>query len=464
MSPYRYIVPLTGDLRFGRSILGGKGHNLQRLIHENFHVPGSFVITTEAYREVLWALVRGPRTWSGIEEFGQAVSSVPLPPQLEAEILSAARALKTITGGALVVRSSATSEDHAQGSMAGQAASFMNVLTEEELLDSVRGSWASLFGREGLTYRSRGPGTTDLPEMAVVVQQLVPADRAGVLFTRDPVTGDSERIVVSASWGLGETVVAGRAADTVAIDRRSGIVIEADIANKTERHRPHPRGGTAVELVSPLDAVRPVVDRSLALRLHELSQRVERVFGVPQDIEWAEWGGRLYLLQSRPVTSSAGSRLSVWSNTNVGEALPGVGTPFTWGMIRSFSRKGLVHAFKGLGCKVPEDYPIVGIIRGRVYMNLSEFMSVASQVPFVTPDTLQRLAGGGGAAALPRRYVALSRTRFLTRFPLTAVTQLLARTITPARIALWSQRFRDFSRDFAALRPAALSRQELVSW
>ncbi len=464
MTSFRYIVPLTGDLGFGRPILGGKGHNLQRLVHENFHVPGSFVITTEAYREVLRGLVRAERTWKGIEEFGKAVSAVALPAQVEAEIVRAAEALKTITGGALVVRSSATSEDHAQGSMAGQAASFMNILTEEELLDSVRRCWASLFGREGLTYRSRHPGTADLPEMAVVVQQLVPAHRAGVIFTQDPVSGDADRLIVSASWGLGETVVAGRASDTVAIDRRSGAILEAEIANKTEQQLPRPEGGTVVETVPPLDAKRPVVDELFAKRLHELALRVERVFGVPQDIEWAEWGGRLYLLQARPVTAGTRPRRTVWSNTNVGEALPGVGTPFTWGFIRSFSRKGLVHAFKGLGCKVPEEYPIVGNIRGRIYMNLSEFMSVSSQVPFVTPDTLQRLAGGGGSEALPGTYEALPRTRFLMRFPLTAVTQLLARTITPARIALWSQRFKAFSREFAARQPATLSRQELVEW
>jgi rifampicin phosphotransferase len=464
MPSFRYIVPLTGDRGFGRSILGGKGHNLQRLVYENFHVPGGFVITTEAYREVLRGLVRGARDWDGIEEFGDAVSAVPLPPQLEEEILRAARALKTITGGALVVRSSATSEDHAQGSMAGQAATFMNILTEDELVDSVRGCWASLFGRESLTYRSRGPATTDLPEMAVVVQQLVPADRAGVLFTRDPVSGDGDRMIVSASWGLGETVVAGKASDTVAIDCHSGAILEAEIANKTEQHLPRPEGGTVVESVPTKDATRPVVDHSFAVRLHALGLRVERVFGVPQDIEWAEWSGRLYLLQARPVTANARPRRTVWSNTNVGEALPGVGTPFTWGFIKSFSRKGLVHAFKGLGCTVPEDYPIVGNIRGRVYMNLSEFMSVSSQVPFVTPDTLQRLAGGGGAEALPGTYEAMPRTRFLARFPLTAVSQLLSRTITPARIALWSQRFKAFSREFATRHPGSLSRQELVDW
>lgn len=464
MSSFRYIIPLTGDLGYGRDVLGGKGHNLQRLVHENFHVPGSFVITTEAYRAVLRGLVRGEGSGAGIKAFGQAVSTVPLPPQLRDEILRAARALKTITGGALVVRSSATAEDQALGSMAGQAASFMNVLTEQELLDAVRGCWASLFGREGLTYRSRQPGSSDLPEMAVVVQQLVPAERAGVLFTRDPVRTDADRILVSASWGLGETVVAGKAADTVAIDRRTGAIVEAEIANKTEQHLPRPGGGTAVKSVPAKDANRPVVDESLALQLRDLAQRVERVFGAPQDIEWAQWSGRLYLLQARPVASRGRPRRVVWSNTNVGEALPGVGTPFTWGFIKSFSRKGLVHAFKGLGCTVPEDYHIVGNIRGRIYMNLSEFMSVATQVPFVTPDLLQRLAGGGGAEALPGTYETLPRTRFFARFPLTAVTQLLARTLTPARIALWSQRFKTFRSEFEARSPAALSRLELVQW
>ncbi len=464
MASYRYIVPLTGQPGYGRELLGGKGYHLQRLVRENFHVPGSFVITTEAFREVLGALVRGDRVWSGIDEFGKAVAGVAMPSLLRREIVRAARALKTLTGGALVVRSSATSEDHEQSSMAGQAASFMNVITEDQLLDAVRNCWASLFTREGITYRSRRPGASDFPEMAVVVQQLIPAHRAGVLFTRDPLRNDPERMLVSASWGLGETVVSGKAADTVTIARSSGAIVEARIADKTEQHVPLPDGGTTLVPVAPGDVKRPVVDPGLARRLRHLAVTAEAAFGRAQDIEWGEWGGRLYVLQTRPVTTTGRPARSVWSNANVGEALPGVGTPFTWGFIRSFSRKGMIHAFKGLGCVVPESYPIVGNIRGRVYINLSEFMSVASQVPFVTPDMLQRLAGGGGAQALAGTYQQMPRTRFLSRFPLTAVTQLLARTITPARIALWSQRFKQFSREFNGTHFAAQTPGELVRW
>ncbi len=464
MADYRYIVPLLGERIFGRKLLGGKGYHLQQLVYHNFHVPGGFVITTEAFREVMRELVLGERRWSGIEGIAEAVRRVRIPAAIRKEILDAASALRTLTGGALVVRSSATTEDHESGSMAGQAASFMNVLSERDLLRAVRACWASLFTREGITYRSRLVGATDQPEMAVVVQQLVPAHRAGVLFTVDPVLRTRDRMVVSASWGLGETVVSGRASDTVHIERDSGRIVHQEIALKEERLVPGARGGTAARAVPARDARRPVVDRSFAHRLHEVALRVEGAFDAPQDLEWAEWEGRIYLLQTRPVTSAEAPTRVVWSSTYVGEALPGVGTPFTWGFFQSFSRTGMVHAFKGLGCAVPERYAIVGRIRGRVYINISEFMSVASQVPFLTPGMLERLAGGGGAEAAEGTYDQLPRTRFLARFPWTVVTQLLARTVTPARVALWSQRFKQFSRSFGSLRLAALGRDALLEW
>lgn len=462
MVRYHYIVPLIGDLSFGRSHLGGKGQNLQRLIDLNCHVPGGFVITTAAFREVLrGVLAANPSLSPG--SLDEAMQRAPIPLAMQEEILDAARKLRTLTGAALVVRSSATAEDHQHSSMAGQAATFMNIVTGEQLLAAVCGCWASLFSRESVLYRSARMEAPPFPEMAVVVQQLVPAHRAGVLFTVDPVTGDEGNFLLSASWGLGETVVSGRAADTVYMDRDGGRVVQAEIAVKEGQLVPARGGGTRLAALAAKRAREPVLDSALCARLHGLAVRLEEAFGEPLDLEWAEWDERLYLLQARPVTAvRTGRPREVFSSSNVGEALPGVGTPFTWSIIHAFARRGLLHAFRGLGCKVPDDYSIIGRIRGRIYLNISEFMSVASQVPFVTPEMLERLAGGGGAEYVGGTFRQLPRTGFLARLPWTIGSTLFARTINPARVALWSPKFKAFTRRFERARLETFSRGDLL--
>lgn len=461
---YKYIVPLTGAASQGREELGGKAFNLQRLMEANFHVPGGFVVTARAFREVVAGLVADGGGWDGIDRMSELVCNARLPQRMVAEILSAAATLRTITGPALVVRSSATTEDLENSSMAGQAASFANVVTDDTLLQAIRGCWASLFTRETITYHSSQSPAGGFPEMAVVVQQLIPACRAGVLFTLNPVTGDTSQFLASASWGLGETVVAGRAADTVVLDRRSGAVVDEELADKKERLVPARGGGTARQPVPPELARAPVIDETFARTLVEVATRVEAVFGAPQDLEWAEWEGRVYLLQTRPVTAvGRKERRTVWSNANVGEALPGVGTPFTWSIIHSFSRKGFLHAFRGLGCCVPDGYEIVGSVRGRVYLNLSEFMSVTSQIPFISPKMLLQVAGGGGVDELEGTYRKLPRVGFLVRSPTTLSRLLWSRMVSPTRIALWSQKFKRFESEFPFDTLSQMSMEELAA-
>jgi pyruvate,water dikinase len=478
MAANRYVVPLLGDRIHGRDEIGGKAFNLQRLIHANFHVPAGIVVTTAAFREIFQSLVESGSPRSGDDWLVAALRAATLPKRMREEILTAVARLKTIAGNQLVVRSSATCEDDLHASMAGQAATFVNVSSPSELLGAIAGCWASLYSRESLVYRSRAAMEAPLAEMAVIVQQLIPAERAGVLFTVDPMTDESGTCLVSSGWGLGETVVSGRAADTSRLDKKSGAILERKIARKENKLVPSASGGTHWVPVPPGLADREVVDETFAARLAGLAGRVETVFGGPQDIEWAEWQGRIYLLQTRPITARAnacGSAAThavegprrdtprtVWSNSNVGEALPGVGTPFTWSFIQSFSRKGLVHAFKGFGCTVPPEYGIVGRIRGRLYLNLSQFMSVASQVPFVTPSLLQGVAGGGGADELPGTFAPLSKTRFVARFPARALQLLVRWALMPATVALWSQRFKEFTEAFAAADLESASREELL--
>jgi pyruvate,water dikinase len=458
-----YIFPLTGVGRAEPFLVGGKGYHLHRLVEGNFHVPGGFVITTRAFREVMALVVAShpPVTPEGLR---QRILDEPLPQAMEEAILTAAARLRSLAGLALVVRSSATLEDRLDCSMAGLNATYLNVRTSRQLMDAVRGCWASLFGPESLAYRLSVDHDPAALGMAVVVQQLIPAHRAGVLFTVDPVHQDPTRMWVNASWGLGETVVGGKEADNYVIDRSTGRIIEETVVRKRRMAVPGREGLTVEVPVLPEEVRKSVVDAVLARQLADLGVRVERMIGGPQDLEWAEWEDRIYLLQTRPVSGARRQRPAIWTNANVGEALPGVATPYTWAVIREFSKKGLVHAFQGLGCRVPEEYTIVGSIHGRVYLNISEFMAVASQIPFLTPAMMQQVAGGGGGAEESQgTYRKMGQGRFLALLPVTVGRLLAERALFASKVALFADHYSRVRNRLSALNLAALSDGALAS-
>jgi len=206
--------------------------------------------------------------------------------------------------GPLAVRSSAVGEDSAGASFAGQHASILNVTGGEALVEAVRAVWRSGRTESALAYRAR-MGVEGPPRMGVVVQRLAPAEVAGVLFTRNPLTGADER-VIEAAWGLGEAVVQG----LVVPDRyrlsRAGEVLERTPGRMRVAVRPLADGSVAPE---PLDAAQSGVrclDDARLVALHELALACERVWDGAHDLEWAFAGGETVLLQRRPITSLGG--------------------------------------------------------------------------------------------------------------------------------------------------------------
>ena len=216
-------------------------------------------------------------------------------------LLEAARALPT----PMAVRSSAVGEDSAGASFAGQHITVLNVPSAEDVETAVREVWWSANSDSAITYRKR-LGVFARPSVGVVVQSLLQPDTAGVMFTRNPITGADERII-EASWGLGEAVVAGRVIPDSFRVSREGAVLERRAGLKRFAIRSAPGGGTvdedvAAELVEALC----LSDEDLRA-LSALAADCERAYGPGRDIEWAFAGGRLYLLQCRAVTTSAGS-------------------------------------------------------------------------------------------------------------------------------------------------------------
>ena len=218
----------------------------------------------------------------------------------------------------------------------------------------------------------------------------MPADVAGVLFTANPRTSNASEMVINASYGLGHLVSDGRSCrDTYYIDKASGFLRDRVVGEKRWRGVPAAQGGVEERPVPDVLAGRQALDEHALARLTDLGRRIERHFGDARDVEWALLGDALYVLQARPIVQRAAvpvrrrkphgaeRRLTadpgvVWSNVNVGEALPGVATPLTWSVLSGFSDLGFRRAFAALGCTVPRRSNLVGNFRGRIYLNLSE--------------------------------------------------------------------------------------------
>lgn len=242
------------------------------------------------------------------------VAGLPVPPGValsvacvEAVVAGRPGALEALEpvvanlGGSVAVRSSAVGEDDQETSFAGQHVTLLNVRGEDELVDAIGEVHRSAHSASALAYRKR-MGIPGEPRIGVTVQQLVDADSAGVLFTRNPATGVEERLI-EASWGLGEAVVSGMIVPDSYRMAPDGTVLERDVGEKDVALRPGGDGGT-VEVAVDADDVEAFVlgDRELAM-LHDLTVRCEALYGPGLDIEWAFADGELRLLQCRAITS-----------------------------------------------------------------------------------------------------------------------------------------------------------------
>lgn len=203
-------------------------------------------------------------------------------------------------GGPLAVRSSAADEDGAAASFAGQHLTLLNVPSVEHLSSALSEVWWSANSDSAITYRQK-VGLFTRPSVGVVVQQLLDPECAGVMFTRNPVTGDDER-VIEAAWGLGEAVVAGLVIPDNYRIARSGEVIERKPGYKQIAVRRAANGGTIEEKLSPDLVERLCLDDQQLVELNQLAGKCEQIYGAGRDIEWAIAGGTLYLLQCRAIT------------------------------------------------------------------------------------------------------------------------------------------------------------------
>ncbi|MFI9593149.1 PEP/pyruvate-binding domain-containing protein [Nonomuraea sp. NPDC052265] len=366
------VIPLDDEAAADLGTAGGKGASLARLARAGLPVPGGFVVTTEAYRSFVSAF--GDEVAASGDP-GALFAAHEIPAGLATLIKAAHAALGDDV--AVAVRSSATAEDLPELSFAGQQDTFLNIRADG-LLEAVRRCWASLWNPRAVAYRERNGVPHDDVALAVVVQELVDADAAGIMFTADPVTGARDEIVVNASWGLGEAVVGGQVTpDTITLS--GGRVTGSRVADKTVM-TVRTASGTREEPVPEELRRRPVLDPPQAVELAALGERVQALYGMPMDVEWARRDGTFAILQARPITnlkpqveewndSLKGDYL--WTAGNLGEAIPDVMTPATWSFVRLF-----IH--EAMSASALPGFDLVGNIGGRFYMNLSVVHSIAA--------------------------------------------------------------------------------------
>src|SRR5437016_8677153 len=298
------------------AIVGGKGAHLGELSRiEGIRVPAGFCVTTDAFRRIMAEApsIDEPldrlsrlnpddretiRTLSA--EIRRTIEGIAIPDDLAAAItLALARLGKH---AAYAVRSSATAEDLPTASFAGQQDTYLNIVGPTAILQHINRCWASLFTERAVTYRLRNGFDHRKVHMAVVVQQMVFPEAAGVLFTADPVTSNRKLASVEATFGLGEALVPGLVnADTYTV--REGEVVAKTVAIKSLAIHALPAGGTQEEAIDPERQEQPALTDAQVARLAQLGRRIEAHFGHPQDIEWCLVDDGFQIVQSRPITT-----------------------------------------------------------------------------------------------------------------------------------------------------------------
>jgi pyruvate,water dikinase len=321
-----YTLPLA-DPQTTLETVGGKGLSLAKMIQAGFPIPNGFHITTEAYRAfvdannlqtmILTALKdSAPELPATLDAVSASISGFFAESKIPADIASAITNAYTDLNRqpsienrkSVAVRSSATAEDLPEASFAGQQETFLNIRGEADLLDAVKKCWASLWTARAIAYRIKNNIDQSTVALAVVVQEMVDAEAAGILFTVNPINGRRDEVVINAAWGLGESIVGGLVSpDTILADKATGKVQKYTLAEKTVITVRTEKGTREI----PLEDGRrhsKVMNEADVIALVNIASRIESYFGKPQDIEWCHiessgGEGKFFIVQSRPITT-----------------------------------------------------------------------------------------------------------------------------------------------------------------
>jgi pyruvate,water dikinase len=270
------------------ALVGGKTANLSRLV-AGYRVPAGFCLTTAAFD-------RAHRSaWTG-----------GLPRTIYAELAAAYQGLAALAGVAappVAVRPSAVDEDGDAASFAGQHETYLNIAGVDAIAEAVRRCWMSALAPRALAYRRERGLSIERVRLAVLIQQLVVADVSAVLFSANPLTGARDEVVINASWGLGESIVGGSVTPDTYIARKTGGALLSRLVAEKRRMTVAVPGGTREVEVPRLLQAQPALSVDHVAEMAALAESLEQHMGWPVDVECAYAGGKLYLLQCRPITT-----------------------------------------------------------------------------------------------------------------------------------------------------------------
>ncbi|HEQ71385.1 MAG TPA: phosphoenolpyruvate synthase, partial [Spirochaetia bacterium] len=311
-------------------LVGGKGANLGEMTAAGIPVPQGFIVTASAYFDFIEKTGIRDRIKSILDpvnvhdsrqlqdaaaQVQEIIKQAPMIPELAKEIESA---YAQMGSGLVAVRSSATAEDLPEASFAGQQATFLNIEGGAEVVKAVQNCWASLFGARAIFYRQEQGFEHFKVGIAVPVQRMVQSEAAGVMFTVEPNTSDLSKITIEAVLGLGEMIVSGDVTpDHYLVDKQSETIIKKEIKKQewklVKAGKPTAEDPNIKINLTPLEqAAQKITDEEI-ITLAKLGNKLEQHYGHPQDVEWAREGGKMYIVQTRPVTTIKASTADAYT-------------------------------------------------------------------------------------------------------------------------------------------------------
>ncbi len=351
----REVLFFNEEEAIALSLSGGKGSNLAKMSQANFPVPFGMIVTAEAYRQFIAQADFLPAMLCDLDythpdklveqaaHIRQILAQLELPENVVQSICEKLRTFPAET--CFSVRSSSTMEDLSGAAFAGQHDTFLNCYGETEILQKIRDCFISLWHDRAILYRHQQGFTQADVTMAVVVQKMVNAEKAGVGFSINPISSNVNEIMINANYGLGESVVSGEAEiDQFIVNKKDLSIVNASIAHKEICILPV-SGGTIEKVIESDKQDISCLSNDEVVKIAKLNQAVEKHYAFPQDIEWAIEKGELYLLQARPITTIAPH----WTRDESAERYPNVLTPFTWDYVEKAFHISLKHSFELMG-------------------------------------------------------------------------------------------------------------------
>ncbi|KKQ96460.1 MAG: phosphoenolpyruvate synthase [Candidatus Levybacteria bacterium RIFCSPHIGHO2_02_FULL_39_36] len=327
--PHGFVVPLYDVDKDDTAYVGGKGANLGEMIEAGFPVPGGFVVTSSAYFEFLkqnnldqkilhlLATINFDKDES-LNQVSKHIKNLILTGKIPDEIVTEVfDEYEKIGEGLVAVRSSATAEDSKDASFAGQNETFLDVKGEAVLAQKLREGWASMFSPRSIFYRHEKKISQLRAGIALVVQKMIQSDASGVIFTVDPVTGDKNKIIIEAIWGLGEYIVQGKLTpDHYEVDKKAFKILTSNINPQTVMLVKSDKGVREIN-VPLLKRQKVKLSNQEIIDLAKLAAKIEKHYYFPQDLEWAKEKNKIYIVQTRPITTINQKSTPIKSGSNI---------------------------------------------------------------------------------------------------------------------------------------------------